>query len=154
MDKASLTLARQDQVKKMKEKFCGGVEEADGDDIYMMSLLQLPFECNDVFSIAEADRYPNTMFDFNAWTIVDENEEADGDNNGEGVDIANMVFEAIDINNNEAAQVFTNRVDKMKVFVMRLVEKEMVKERACKSTSKRRVVANQLIARRTRRENY
>lgn len=152
-DKASLTLARQDQVKKMKEKFCGGVEEADGDDIYMMSSLQLPFECDDVFTIAEADRYPNTMFDFNVWTIADDNEEADGDNNGEGVDIANAGFEAIDINNNEAAQAFTNRVDKMKVFVIRLVKKEKVKERACKSTPKRRV-ANQLIARRTRRGNY
>jgi hypothetical protein len=121
----------------MKEKFCGGVEEADGNDIYMISLLQLPFECDDVFSIAEADRYPNIMFDFNVWTIANENEEADGDKNGEGVDIANLGFEAIDINNNEASQAFMNRFDKMKVFVIRLVKKEKVKEMACKSTPNR-----------------
>jgi hypothetical protein len=119
----------------------------------MMSSLQLPFECDDVFTIAESDRYPNTIFDFNVWTIADDNEEADGENNGEGVDIANVGIEAIDINNNKAAQAFTNRVDKMKAFVIRLVKKEKVKERTCKSISKRRV-ANQLIARRTRRGNY
>jgi hypothetical protein len=88
----------------------------------MMSSLQLPFECDDVFTIAESDRYPNTIFDFNVWTIADDNEEADGENNGEGVDIANVGIEAIDINNNKAAQAFTNRVDKMKAFVIRLCD--------------------------------
>jgi hypothetical protein len=76
-----------------------------------------------VFSIAEADRYPNMMFDFNVWNIANENEEENGDNNGKGVDVINVGFEAIDINNNEAAQAFTNKVDKIKVFVIKSVKK-------------------------------
>ena len=143
-DKASLTLARQDAMMQMIDTYKGDSEEAEDDNIYMISSYKLPFICDDIFKIPEEDRYPGTMYEFYSWSIFDaETEDFD---------------ETIDIDDNDNNYIATNgqdrqiidSVDKMKCFVVRLVSKEKNKEKSVKATPKKRG-ANQLVARRARR---
>lgn len=148
-DKASLTLGRQDQLTEMQAKYKGENIKNEGDtveDVYMVSSYKLPFICDDVFSIPEHERYPGTMSDFYFWNVFDDLTEIVID---ETVNLQlDQDLGIIDADTNEQQEIATS-VDKMKVFIVRLVAEEKVKEKLNKPTPKKRTI-NQLVARRRR----
>ena len=59
---------RKDEFKKMNLKYNGEkTGKLDTQNVFMKVEYKLPFICDDVFSLAEKDRYPETMFDFYFW---------------------------------------------------------------------------------------
>ena len=73
-DTSSISLARQDQVAKLRNSYIGEGEVDNNDEeetIWMMSSYRLPFHCDDVYSLPEDQRYPGTMSQFYVWGIVD-----------------------------------------------------------------------------------
>ncbi len=147
-DKSSLFLRRKDQLIAMQSKYCGDNSKDDEDEnIFMTSSYKLPFICDDVFNIPEADRYPGTMSDFQWWSVCD-----DPDTVNDKVDESVNIQENNQLGFVEAPQAqedVANAVDKMKVFVVRLVAKEKLKERMTKPPPKNHTI-NKLVLRRAR----
>ena len=153
-DKSSLYLQRKDTLIAMQAKYAGDVkgEEEEDDNIFMMSSYKLPFVCDDLFSQSETERYPGTMAQFTWWNVFDDPDTVD-DNVDESINIGDSIEVAEQQNldfDDENNWKVANAVDKMKVFVVRLVAAEKVKEKIVKPVAQNQTV-NKIVKRRSRR---
>ena len=115
----------------------------------MISSYKLPFFCDDVFNIEEADRYEGTFSCFTWWSIEDDEDE-----------IKKNVDESINVEDDkdldiygtveEEEEIAALAIDKMKVFVVCLVAQEKVKEKVVKPAAKTQAL-NKVVKRRSRR---
>ena len=144
-DKNLIEAGRVDELSSMQGIFTGDLDDEDG-EIWMRSEYELPFLCDDLFETPEDERYPGTYCELLEWTLGDNNDANGGIG---GIEVANQegdgdnTLTTYDIDGH-------GNLDKCKIFFIRLVAQDKVKERATKSTPTRKIV-NQVIARRARR---
>ena len=138
-DKASISLARKDAIINLKKQYMGddAISSTRTQFIHMKSMYKLPFVCDDVFSLSDCDRYPGTLFEFFVYTIVDQ-DETQVNNNFQSVDAGGSnTLGAVKFSTDDDEELI-DTVDKVKVYVVRLVAKEKNEERTFKQTPKKR----------------
>ena len=146
-DKFHIKQAIRDHSAELNTRFCGDKNDDEDGMIHMISEYELPFVCDDVFThTGENQRRDGTTYDFMEWTIMGVQE--DQENN---VQVAVQNADNLQVlTGEELPDEFSQVIDKCKMYFVRLVAAEKVKETKIKTTPSRKV-ATQIVHRRTRR---